>query len=263
MDDTTFNRGPARRPMTVVSDPLLQWATGLQTRDRRMYAGWLAECGRNADFDGAMQLAEFQTVTIKHGSGNYVEHWAVETANLFVIAEGVQSIGEMKQSAERYGIAFGWRTLGNGRPQSVLRARVLLRELLELGYTDPLLLSVKSTLTGDILAALQRQYEVLDAVDKIRAIGGKGPIMPPFYACSIPIGPGPEVSRGSGGQTREIAPPIAAIPQPVDRDHVVAHWIRKEWLPHIENRLDDTVRWSVQTSQMIAQDTDQGAAADY
>src|SRR5215217_1478934 len=114
MDEVTFTRGPARRPIPRVSDPLLQWATGLQTKERRIYAGWIAEVGRNHEFDGAMQLAEFQQVMIKHGSGNYVTHWAIPTANLFVIAEGVQSIAEMKHTEERFGIAFGWRYLDNG-----------------------------------------------------------------------------------------------------------------------------------------------------
>ena len=39
MDEVTFTRGPARRPIPRVSDPLLQWATGLQTKERRIYAG--------------------------------------------------------------------------------------------------------------------------------------------------------------------------------------------------------------------------------
>ena len=133
--DSTFSRGPARRPQLRVADPMLQWATGLQTDDRRLYAGWLAEVGRSESLDNAMREAGFEQVTIKHGSGNVVTHWAVETANLFVIAEGVQTIAEMQRSTERYGIAFGWRTLQGGRQQSQLRFRALLSELAEIGYT--------------------------------------------------------------------------------------------------------------------------------
>src|SRR6266511_3665224 len=190
MDDVTFARGPARRPLPRVADPLLQWATGLQTKERRIYAGWLAEAGKIEALDEAMAQAGFAQVTIKHGSGNMVTHWAVETANLYVVAEGVQSIGEMKHTEERYGIAFGWRTLEGGRQQSVLRFRAFIQELLHIGFTEPLLVTVKSTLTGDMITALLRQYEVLDAVDALRAMQGKPPIQPPFYACSIPLGPG-------------------------------------------------------------------------
>jgi hypothetical protein len=261
MDDVTFTRGPARRPMPRVADPLLQWATGLQTKERRIYAGWLAEAGKIDALDAAMEQAGFKQVTIKHGSGNMVTHWAVETANLFVVAEGVQSIGEMKHTEERYGIAFGWRTLEGGRQQSVLRFRGFLQELLGVGFYEPLLVTAKSTLTGDLIAALTRQYEVLDAVDAFRAQDKKPPLNPPFYACSIPLGPGQEVARGSGGQTREITPPIANIPTPVTKEYVRAHWIKRDWSALIEGMLDDTTRWSITNSKLIGAGEEQPAGA--
>src|SRR5919107_1646083 len=100
MEDVAFTRGPARRPIARVADPLLQWSTGLTTTKRMIYAGWMIETGRSEALDAAMTAAGYETVTIKHGSGNLVTHWAVETANLFVIADGVQSIGEMKSTPE-------------------------------------------------------------------------------------------------------------------------------------------------------------------
>src|SRR6266487_1866170 len=261
MDDVTFARGPARRPLPRVADPLLQWATGLQTKERRIYAGWLAEAGRIEALDAAMEQAGFAQVTIKHGSGNMVTHWAVETANLFVIAEGVQSIGEMKHTEDRYGIAFGWRTLEGGRQQSVLRFRGFLQELLNIGFYEPLLVTAKSTLTGDLIGALTRQYDVLDAVDAFRKLDKKPPLQPPFYACSIPLGPGEEVSRGSGGQTKEITPPIANIPNPITKEYIRAHWIKRDWATLIEGMLDDTIRWSVTSSKLIGVGEEQSNGA--
>jgi hypothetical protein len=257
MEDVTFTRGPARRPAPRVADPLLQWATGLQTKERRIYAGWLAEAGKIEALDEAMAQAGFSQVTIKHGSGNMVTHWAVETANLFVIAEGVQSIGEMKHTEDRYGIAFGWRTLEGGRQQSVLRFRGFLQELLNVGFYEPLLVTAKSTLTGDLIASLTRQYDVLDAVDAFRKLDKKPPLQPPFYACSIPLGPGEEVSRGSGGQTKEITPPIANIPNPITKEYIRAHWIKREWAALIEDGrggpslIDQTIAWSITNSKQI------------
>lgn len=269
MDEVTFSRGPARRPAVRVSDPLLQWATGLQTKERRIYAGWLAEVGKIETLDEAMAAAGFSQITIKHGSGNMVTHWAVETANLFVVAEGVQSIGEMKHTEDRYGIAFGWRTLEGGRQQSVLRFRGFLRELLQVGFYEPLLITAKSTLTGDVINALTRQYEVLDAVDAFRKLDKKPPLQPPFYACSIPLGPGQEVARGSNGQTKEITPPIANIPTPVTKDYVRANWIKREWAALIEDGhggpslIDQTLAWSVTTSKMIGIGEEQAAGPGY
>ncbi len=54
MEDVTFTCGPARRPSPRVADPLLQWATGLQTKERRIYAGRLPRPTLSA-LDAAME----------------------------------------------------------------------------------------------------------------------------------------------------------------------------------------------------------------
>jgi hypothetical protein len=260
-DDIHFSRGPARRPLPRVVDPLLQWSLGLQTKERRIYSGWLAEAGRSEAFDAAMEQAGFSQVTIKHGSGNFVIHWAVETADLFVIADGVQSIGEMKHTTERYGIAFGWRTLPGGRQQSQMRFRAFLHHLLEAGFTEPVLVTVKGTLTGDLIAALTRQYEVLDAVDALRKQDGKRPLNPPFYACSISLGPGAEVTRGSGVATKEITPIVANIPMPITKEFILQHWIKRPWLQLIEGLIEQTIAWSATTSALIAAGEERSGAS--
>jgi hypothetical protein len=137
-----------------------------------------------------MERAGFQQVTIWHGSGNVVTHGAVETGTMFVVADGVQSISEMQHTTDRYGIAFGWgRHLTTGKQQSQIRFQVLLRELLEVGFHEPLLGTVKGTLTGDVIPARSQQYAVLDAVDAFRQQNGKPALRAPFYACSIPLAP--------------------------------------------------------------------------
>jgi hypothetical protein len=196
-------------------------------------------------------------VAIKHGSGNLVTHWAVETANVFVVADGLQSIGEMKHTTERYGIAFGWRTLPGGRQQSQLRCRIFLRELLAVGYADPLLLTVKGTLTGDLLTALTRQYEVLDENARLREAAKKEPWQLPFYAFSIPLGPGAEVTRGSGSATKEITPMVAAVSERVTKEYLKAHWIKRAWVEVIEVLIEPTITWSESESAAIAEGSDE------
>jgi hypothetical protein len=261
-DEPIFTRGPARRPAPRVTDPLLQWATGLQTKDRHIYVGWLVEANRLEALDVAMKQAGYQQVTIKHGSGNLVTHWAVPAAELFFITEGIQSIGEMSGSKDRVGIAFGWRMLPGNRKQSALRARVLLRSLLEVGYTDPLTLSIKGTLTNDLVAALIRQYDVLEALGVFRSQNGKPPIDLPFYACSILLQPGTEVTRGSGGASREIVPMVAGIPNPVTKDYIASQWIKRDWVPFIEDVLDETISWSIAISALIGAEDDSATAKE-
>lgn len=250
-EDVFFTRGPARRPVLRVADPLLHWSTGVQTNQRTIYAGWLIATGQSARLDDALRAAGLRPVTIRHSSGTTMTHWAVEVADLFVLAEGVQRMSEMKVTADRYGIAFNWRTLPDGQTQALLKMRVLLRDLLAVGYTEPLLVSVKSTLTGELLTALLRQYDVLDAIDRERAAKHQPLLLPPFYACSIPLGPGTAVARGPT-QKQEIVPIAAHVPTPVDRAYLVAHFIKKPWVPLIEALLDATIRWSVTTSAQMA-----------
>jgi hypothetical protein len=259
-EDIHFSRGPARRPLLRIADSLLQWSTGLQTNERRLYSGWLAEAGRSEAFDAAMGQAGFSQVTIKHGSGRSVTHWAVEYADLFVIADGVQSIGEMKHTADRYGIAFGWRTLPGGRQQSQLRFRAFLRQLLEVDFVEPVLVTVKGTLTGNLIAALTRQYEVLDAIDAFRKQDGKPSLNPSFYACSISLGPGQEVSRGSGAQTKEITPIVATIPASITKAYILQHWIKRPWVQLIEGQIEQTIAWSVSASALIAAGDERSSA---
>lgn len=243
-----FTRAAARRPVDRPREPLLQWATGLQTKDKRLYAGWLVEAGQSEALDDAMGLANFAPVAIKHGAGNVVTHWAMPACSLFVVCDGVQSITEMRDTPDRYGIAFGWRNQ-DGRPQSVLRARVFVQELCAVGYCEPLLLSVKSTLTGDLLLCFIRHYQVLDSINPIRKAAGKPPINVPFYAVALRLGAGDEVQRGSG-QTKEITPMVEVGER--DREYVLAHWCKKEWVAVIESQVDETILWSRAQSLRIA-----------
>ena len=154
-----FTRGPARRPKATVSDPLLQWAGGLETKTRALYVGWFTEVNVNAELDEACQRTGFHNVQIKHqrtgAPAEIKTHWAIPVANIFVICDGVQTILEMAETKERNGIAFWWKQNGD-RPESHLRARVYLRELLEVGFDRPFTLTAKSNLTGDIITAMLR-----------------------------------------------------------------------------------------------------------
>jgi hypothetical protein len=248
-EDDAFGRGPARRPFPVVRAPTLQWASGLPTTGRAIFAGWLCEREWDTELDAAMERAGVTSTTIRHGGGALVNHWTLPTVSLFLIAEGVQSLHELRETSERYGIAFWWTTLPNSMRQSHLRCRVLARELLTVGYDAPLTLSVKSTLTGDLIAALVQQYAVLDAA---AILWGRTDL--PFFAFSLPIGVGAEVTRGNGGQARTLVPMVAGVPKPIDEEYLAAQWTTQAWAERVEGLLDATVAWSREMSRQMAQE---------
>jgi hypothetical protein len=111
------------------------------------------------------------------------------------------------------------------------------------GYEQPLTLSVKSTLTGDLIAAFARQYAVLD---RAAQLWGRADL--PFYAFSLPLGPGSEVTRGKGSQARTIVPVVAQVPEHIDEVYLAAQWTTQAWAERVEGLLDATVAWSVAVS---------------
>jgi hypothetical protein len=172
----------------------------------------------------------------------------------------------MKHTAERYGIAFGWRTLETGRQQSVLRfARRSCSELLEVGFHEPLLMTAKSTLTGDLISGADAPVRGARPGRRLPQAGRQAaaPARRSTPA-RIPLGPGQEVARGSGGQTKEITPPVASYPTPITKEYVRGQWIKREWAALIEDGrggpslIDQTIAWSITTSKLIAVGDDAG-----
>lgn len=246
-DDIHFNRGPARRPVATTDAAVLQWSTGLTTTKREIYAGWLIETGKSDTLDDALHAAGYETVQIKHGNGNVATHWRIEVADLIILADGVQSIGEMRDTADRYGVAFWWRTLDGGRQQSQLQVQVLIRQLVEINHWEPVVLSVKSTLTGDVINALLCQFDVLDAFDAYRQQQGRPAANAPLYAFSLSIGPGAEVQRGKD-QKKGIVPPVAVVSTPIPSDYFSERAIKREWVATVEALTAQAVAWSVRRS---------------
>lgn len=254
--EPAYLRGPARRPVPQLADPLMQWASGLTTHNRQVYAGWLVESSKDDALDKAMAAAGVDAVVIKHGSGNLVTHWALSTASLLILCDGIQSIAEMRDTQDRYGIAFGWEgvkdSMTAGRLVSRLRCRVLIAELVAVGYVSPLLLTLRGTMTGDLLSACMQHFAVLDQLNAYRAQASKPELQLPFYAVSLPIGPGQEVQRGNGGQSKTITPPAAQIPDPITAEYIKSRWTKQPTIAAIEALLDATVAWSVTESAKIA-----------
>jgi hypothetical protein len=66
-----------------------------------------------------------------------------------------------------------------------------------------------------------------------------------------------EVTRGSGGATKEITPIIASIPTPITKEYILGHWIKRPWVQLIEGLIEPTIAWAETTSTLIAAGEDQ------
>jgi hypothetical protein len=84
---------------------------------------------------------------------------------------------------------------------------------------------------------------------------------PLYYACSIPLEPGQEVSRGSAAQTKEITPIVATIPASITRAYILQYWVKRPWVQLIEGLIEQTIAWSVSASALIAAGDERSGAA--
>lgn len=251
MTDVVFSRQTCRRPQPTSNDPILIWASGLPTTDRQIHAGWISEVGKHEEFDRACYEIGLQTVKIKHGGGAVVEHWKIDYPNFFVLCDGIQTLYEATNKPdERYGIALDW---DEQRGRSVLKMKVFLRGLCELGAFIPLIISVKSRFTADILSALEAHLDVIDVMADLARQKGKDTSFP-FYACDISLFPPADpVMRGQAGKQKEVYPIVTDIPEKdkIDRQFALDRYIQPEWVAEIENRLDDVIAWSKIVSAAI------------
>lgn len=224
----------------ALSDPLIIWASGLPTSDRRIYAGWMIDQEVDSELDAAMQRAKVESIGIKHGSGNTVHHWCMPEIDIFPIATGVPRT--VRDAAPQpTGLVYAWTVRDDGRNQSVLRLRVLVRQLVAVGYMQPLTLILKGTVTKDIMTVLYAQYKVRDAYRKLK--GGDARV--PFYAFAIGLGVGAEVTRGTGTNKKTFSVPKGSIPDAITEAYLRERWIgRKEIVEAIEDRIEETRIWA-------------------
>ena len=247
----SFRGRPAQRPVaTIRTEPVLQWASQLMTKEKKIHSGWLTEVGRDDALDVAMAECGIKEITIKHGNGKFVTHWDIGAAVILPVIEQVDTLQTIKNGPERSGMALGWRLTEDGKNQSFLKMFVFLVPLLEIGYDLPLILTAKSTLTGDICHALWRHYDLIDFAEDARVKAGKPRAGYPYYAFALSLGPGQDVMRGSGVQ-KDFTPVINNMPDPPTKEWAKAFYVGN--IPHymelVEGKLPEAVEWSVSASR--------------
>lgn len=211
----------------------IQWATGLPTTDRRTVTGWLIPTDQDEALDETLRALGVPRVNVKH-TKQTVCHWHLERAELLLVARNSEPGGD--------GVVLKWLTLEDGRHQSKLKARLYVRALVDAGYSEMLLLTLKSTLTSDMRLAFSRLYDMTKAAGKRDM---------PIYAFWLPTGPGEDVVRGSA-QTKTIAPIVADVPATIERDWLVAQYAGKRYrslIDQVERDLPQVIAWSKAESE--------------
>lgn len=195
--------GPAKRPV-------MSWSSGKELVGAdRVWRGLFLDCGLDPELDQAAQAAGWAQGQMGHLDGQARTHWLVPAPTpLYVLIAGVpyRSVGALARAdVARSGIGCRW----SGR--SKLGVQVLHPDLMRREYTEPLALSVSSTSSDDLLAALLAHNAVLDRCEAAAAQAGR-PRAFEFWQVACPFQPGPRVARGQGDKTTMISPIACAHP---------------------------------------------------
>lgn len=259
-NEGVFRGPPAVAPPEKRNDPLLQWASKVSEvvgKNRKPFSGFFSQVGKDDEFDAAM-AQRYEPMVIKHSGGNTVQHWKIGTADIIPIITKVDTLQTIKTAGgKRHGMALGWRVSAEGRNQSFCKFLCILRPIADL-YERPVMITFKSTATGDIIGALMQQYNILSFMEEQRMAANKPKANYPFYAIAAQIGPGEEAMRGSE-LSSEFIPPANMAPEPMTIEYARSLFIGRDqqMIDNIESYLDEAIEWSIAESRPTTSDSEQ------
>jgi hypothetical protein len=277
MTVATAEHQAARRPQVTdqefvrFNDPTVQWSNHLETTTNdKFYDGFLIPMNQEnrengPELDAFLKEIGQETVVIQH-TDKKKKYWAMPTMDAFILANGVQSWAEIKIDTNplesafvRYGIAAAWND--NVR-SSYVKFRFLPVAWLAAGWEHPLTYTSKGYASGDVLKALTRHFDLLDAIDAHREVQKKAPLNPPYYEVSVELVPGDRIMRGKKGAQSKVVQLISGVPEDFDIKYVGAHYIKPEWKELIGSMVPQTVLWSVNESKYLASFKDKDADSE-
>jgi hypothetical protein len=217
-------------PQTMQDCPILQYASGhtealLPGLSRfQGFVGFHTEAGKDAALDAAMGAAGVAQITIRHPRAGaapaIVPHWSFgEGLRFHPITAGppattIAACLRTTATAEA-GIGLSW-PLGE-------RSKMAVRGLIVVADSPVLVqLSVRSTMTDHLLAALLDHYRVCTAADAlIKREQHPEPVA--FHELALPLIAGAEIPAGRG-ETAQIAPLISDHPLEIGKAYISSCW---------------------------------------
>lgn len=217
-------------PQSIQDCPILQYASG--HTEARMeglgrfqgLVGFHLEANKDSALDAALSAAGVAQITIRHpragGQPVIVPHWSFgESLRLYPITAGPPATtisGCLRSGATaEAGIGLSW--------QAGERSRMAVRALI-MAADSPILiqLSVKSTMTDHLLAALLDHYRVCASADALIK-RDQHPELVAFHELALPLIAGKEIPAGRG-ETAQIAPLRSDHPAEISKAYITSCW---------------------------------------
>jgi len=247
------------------NDQPLYWFSQANTESGNTVSGWCVPVGREA-FDTAMEalnadrqgkkLAEIERVTIVHdesndsaskqkGQSNHKEYWLFSELDMFILIKGLRE--PLAKEGVAMGIVNQWNEY-NGKNTSSLRFRVLIRDLVEQGFMEPLQISVNGK--GKTLAikdVLKTQQRVLTAY---RDLSNSKNAALPYWAFSLPIKRSAGLVTVKGKiQDKKMILPVANVPENINEAYLQSHYVTTTMMGNdlkdiIRELVTESVQWA-------------------
>jgi hypothetical protein len=225
---TTNTTIPTLSPLLAADAPLLLWSSGrisMRPQGTGRFnngIGLYSEVGKDGEFDDACKAAKVPCIEIRHTGGGTSLNWSFgEAMRVCPLTTGpkIKTVFELKAAGKalanaQAGIGARWTTDFNGKPASQVAVRVLVPDLLDVGFTGLVQLQLKSTMSDRLLKALAEHLRVGHA-----AMAGLGQAVS-LAELELPLGPGPDVTVGKGDQQATITPLVAEHPKAVTREYL-------------------------------------------
>lgn len=212
------------------------------------YTGWHIQTEQSAELDALLESQSIQPVRVRHHSGNEETYWSLDTIKGYILCNAVP--GSYGPLSWQTGIPYVWNQYaGTYAYGSQLQCLFFMKGLLELGYTQPLVLSFSRTVTEHFVnKVLRRQEALIEAIRKALRKRQK-PAALGFYAYWLELSKGTEEVTTKGGGS--YFPPMTAIPASLTADYVWEHQTPIEHLAIIESFLPTMLQWAEVTSRRL------------
>lgn len=203
---------PRITPVDTTRRLVASWSNGKEILGGDgIFRGWFLDMGLDPALDAAATAAGWPHGDLGHLDGAARAHWLIPSPLvIFPLIDGLPftRLGALAASDVSYaGIGCSW---AKGQ-RSRLGIMALIRDLLAHGYETPIPFCTSSTATDDLLAALLRHNELLDALERATREAGR-PRTYAFCDIGLPLQPGPRVMRGTGALTSQLSPISCAHP---------------------------------------------------
>lgn len=230
--------------------PMIRYAKGVTVVSGAKpirYTGFHIQTEQSAELDALLEDQGVSSVRVRHQNGNEATYWQLDSIKGSILCTAIPS--SYNPEAWKSGMAYVWNTHRDTYAYgSQLQCLFFAKGLLEVGYAQPMVLSLSRTVTEHFTSRVLRRQEAMIATIK-KALKNHGkPDELAFYAYWLELIKGEEVTTKGGGS---YFAPALTMPSPLTVEYIKTHETPREHLAIIESHLPILPQWAQAASARL------------